>query len=477
MFVSSRNARQVLKFKIPLSSPLKAIGRYFKRVKPKSLSAEYQQWRDRFLLERLRLAAWIALIGFSTLVILYLFTVAAVNATEDSSQAANQEQVWLFLMEMSAAHLCLLLCLTLLKIKQARRYPERLFFIFSWSITLLFQIQGTLRGEGDLIPFPWLIMFPAQAILIPVRWHLHLMSQLSVLCYYFSTNLLLGLSDPNAAQQPILVYTAYGLYIFWISLICDLGVCLYERVLRAEFELRQQLRVFFHAVSHDLRNPVVGTAMVLKNLLNQPSKTVQVNRSLLERMLESSDRQLDLINSLVEVHNTEVRGVALHCQPLQLSSLIQSVIDDFQPMLAKHQATVTHCIEPELPRLLADSLQLRRVYENLIANALKYNPPGLNLTLKAKLEGDWVHCTVADDGVGMSQEQCARLFDLYFRGSQIRQSVGLGLGLYLCRQIITAHGGEIGVNSRQGQGTSFWFTLPTSLKQSLITSPQSQLLV
>jgi len=67
MFVSSRNARQVLKFKIPLSSPLKAIGRYFKGVKPNSLSVEYQQWRDRFLLQRLGLAAWIALIGFSTL--------------------------------------------------------------------------------------------------------------------------------------------------------------------------------------------------------------------------------------------------------------------------------------------------------------------------------------------------------------------------------------------------------------------------
>jgi signal transduction histidine kinase len=179
-------------------------------------------------------------------------------------------------------------------------------------------------------------------------------------------------------------------------------------------------------------------------------------------MVESSDRQLELINSLIDTHAAEVRGVVLHCKPLQLGSLIESVIADFEPMLDKNQATIKLWLEAELPLLVADPLQLRRVYENLIANALKYNSPGLNITLSAKREGDWVLCTVADDGVGMRKEQSEKLFDLYFRGFQQRQSIGLGLGLYLCRQIITAHGGEIGVNSRLGEGATFWFTLPAT---------------
>jgi signal transduction histidine kinase len=68
-------------------------------------------------------------------------------------------------------------------------------------------------------------------------------------------------------------------------------------------------------------------------------------------------------------------------------------------------------------------------------------------------------CVVQDDGVGISPEQCEHLFELYVRGSRSRQSVGLGLGLYLCRQIIGAHGGKIGVISTPGAGAIFWFTL------------------
>ncbi|NJR61251.1 MAG: sensor histidine kinase, partial [Cyanobacteria bacterium CRU_2_1] len=102
------------------------------------------------------------------------------------------------------------------------------------------------------------------------------------------------------------------------------------------------------------------------------------------------------------------------------------------------------------------------VYQNLIANALKHNPPRLTLTLDAQLEENWIRCTVTDDGIGISSEQCDKLFNPYFRGSQKPKSVGLGLGLYLCQQIIQAHGGEIGVQSQIGEGTTFWFTLPVS---------------
>jgi signal transduction histidine kinase len=194
---------------------------------------------------------------------------------------------------------------------------------------------------------------------------------------------------------------------------------------------------------------------------------------MLERIIAGSDRQLDLINSLLEAHSTEVQGVILHCQPIQLHPLIQSALSDLQPILVKEQATLTHHISPDLPLINADSLQLWRVYENLIVNALKHNPPGLSLTLNAQVEGDWIRCTVADDGVGMNQQQCTKLFELYFRGSQSRRSIGLGLGLYLCRQIIIAHGGEIGVQSCPGGGTTFWFTLPLAISPK-ISSTESE---
>jgi signal transduction histidine kinase len=177
-------------------------------------------------------------------------------------------------------------------------------------------------------------------------------------------------------------------------------------------------------------------------------------------MVQSSDRQLNLINSLLEAHSSQVQGIILHCEPVQLGQLIQRFVEDLEPLATKNQASLTHLEADKLPAASADPTQMRRVFENLITNALKHNPPGLSLTLSATLEQDCIRCTVADNGVGMSQQQCDRLFDLYYRGGNTRHSTSIGLGLYLCRQIITAHGGEIGVISSPGAGATFWFTLP-----------------
>lgn len=272
------------------------------------------------------------------------------------------------------------------------------------------------------------------------------------------------------------------------------------------------LRVFLHAVSHDLRNPVTGMLMVVKNLLKPENRTaeqglyaesspkgrtenrqpntspqgsqqtvalkpaiglshdtVPVSISVLERMATSCDRQLSLINSLLEVQEREVWGVPLQCQPLALHTLTQSLIEDWEPMLKKNQATLKHLISTDLPLVRADFNQLWRVFENLLANALKHNPPRVMLTLSAEVievssqeSGvvQMLRCTVSDDGAGMTTEQCSHLFELYTRGNNAGHTTGLGLGLYLCRQIITAHGGEIDVISSPGAGTKFWFTLP-----------------
>lgn len=233
-----------------------------------------------------------------------------------------------------------------------------------------------------------------------------------------------------------------------------------EQLRTLEANLRQQLNVFLNAVSHDLRNPVMGTALVLKHLIEQRGDVVPVPHAILDRMERSNQRQLGLIDSLIETHAAEVWGITLHLQAVPLYGLAEEAIADFQPMLAQEQATLVNHISSDLPSVTADPLQLSRVYQNLIANALKHNPRGLQITLNAQIDGSQIRCTVADSGIGINQEQRDRLFDLYFQGSQKRRSVGLGLGLYLCQQIIQAHGGAIGVESEMGQGTIFWFTLP-----------------
>ncbi|MEG5172332.1 MASE1 domain-containing protein [Microcoleus sp. B3-D7] len=311
-------------------------------------------------------------------------------------------------------------------------------------------------------------------------------------------------------------------------------------------ELQESNRLkdlFLHAVSHNLRTPVMGMLILLKNLLNKSAsdslQDVPVSRSILERIVQGSEHQLTMVNSLLDAHASEVKGIVLNTVPLHLQCLTSAIVGELEPMLAKNQATLTQEIPTDLPRVYGDSKHLQRVLENLLTNAIKHNHPGVNITFKAEVievektlnfeensqvlksqntqlarcianrissEGDrprigettqknqetlakfnldgsgkmpryqgqianigsklpevtvkMVRCTVTDNGVGISPKQRESLFELYVHDPNSRQLTGLGLGLYLSKQIIKAHGGEIGVESTPGGGSTFWFSLP-----------------
>ncbi|QLE39059.1 PAS domain S-box protein [Nostoc sp. C052] len=575
----------------------------------------YKDWRNRFLWQRLRLWLWLALICLLSFTLRDIYGLFFPFQELESLPEVLRTQRLVINIAMLAS---IIICFALHKTKLGRHHPDLLFLGSSWSISLASQLFATLRGFALPDTIGWSLLFLSQAVLMPVCWILHLLTQVSVLVYYFGVNTALGLKTP-IPEHPEIYNVTFILYIFWFCIICDIGVYLYDRLQRSEFYARQELefayqklkvaeakyrsifenavegifqsspngryitanpalariygyslpeevtanftdieqlyvdpnrraefvrlmekygsvsefesqvyrrdgsivwisekayavldeqgkllyyeglieditqrkqteeelRVFFHAVSHDLRNPVLGTLMVLKNLLNQgvgsgeqgenssplppasrPSASSQspipVSRSILERMIQSSDRQLNLINSLMETHISEVRGVVLQYQSVQLLTVVKAAIADLEPLLAQNQAKLTNLVSADLPLVNADPTQLWRVFSNLIVNALKHNPPGLLLTINATRKDDMIYCTVSDNGVGISKQQSDRLFDLYFRGANIGNSVGLGLGLYLCKQIIHAHGGEIGVNSALNAGATFWFTLPIS---------------
>ncbi|WP_103668580.1 hybrid sensor histidine kinase/response regulator [Pseudanabaena sp. BC1403] len=232
----------------------------------------------------------------------------------------------------------------------------------------------------------------------------------------------------------------------------------------------ESLTIFLHAVSHDLRNPVTGLLMVLDNLAKTASSAdtnILLPKSTLERMQQSGNRQLALINSLLESHVNDVHGIIIHPQSVAIMEVIQAAIDDLQPLLDKEEAKVIVQIAPELPLVFADAAHVCRVFQNLIANAIKHNPPNLKLTISAKINPENnLLCEVSDDGVGMTNEQSEHLFELYAQGKHQtklnRRSLSLGLGLYICRQIVQAHGGAIGVTGEINIGSRFWFTLPMS---------------
>jgi signal transduction histidine kinase len=434
-------------------------------------SPEFLAWRQRFLSDRIPLLAWVALIVLILITVLNIsITIPSLNVSGDPKLTFDPVKLREYLEAVVAQILSIGVFLLLFKNHRLQQLPERMFLLFSGMFLLSIQLIAALHGQVRFDALGWIFFYAMQAILIPVYWRLHVLSQLVVIGY-FAIAALLGLRDPNVIFAA--GYVIGGFYTAIICLVADVGVFLYEHALQREFDLRQQLRVFLHAVSHDLRNPVLGTVMTLKSFLKPSGEDAHISQEMLEQIVASGERQVELINSLLETHSTELYGITIHTQPIQLDGLVNSVITDFQPFFQRVKTTLNQEIPPNLPLINADALQLRRVYENLISNALKYNRPGLHLTLSAEIVehsqqrssrlakcSQWVRCTVSDNGIGMTQQQCDRLFDLYTRGPYQRQSLSLGLGLYMCRQIITAHGGEIGIISSPGNGATFWFTLP-----------------
>jgi signal transduction histidine kinase len=465
-------------------------------------SADYQAWRHRFLIDRLRLCLWIAVLCFLTIVVhniyeQFLYPQAfneAIIKYFGNPDLADRVRT-LTVATNIVVGVLLSTCLILQRTFWGHRYPAILFLWFSWSTTLVPQIVGTLLKLPDPGFDVWFLVFLAQATLMPVHWRLHLISQLGALIYYAGVNPVLGLTTIEGES---IYHSSMFLYLFWFCMICDLAVYLYEKLQRAEFESRRELRVFVHAVSHDLKTPVMGTHIVLRNLLQKVQNgKVIISESVIQRLLQGSDRQLTLINSMLEAHESEIQGIVLHRESLQLRTLVDSVLGELEPVITRNQIILINSINSNLPSVNADSTQLWRVFNNLITNAIKHNPHGIKLTINAEVvesskfsvassqlnisklpiqhslfniptlkskpqnsSSQLLRCTVQDDGVGIPPAQCEQLFELYSRGSRARYMPGLGLGLYLCRQIITAHGGQIGVISNLGEGSTFWFTLP-----------------
>ncbi|MGK7956981.1 MAG: MASE1 domain-containing protein [Crocosphaera sp.] len=238
-----------------------------------------------------------------------------------------------------------------------------------------------------------------------------------------------------------------------------------QEKIREVQELHDMKAVFLQAVSHDLRTSIMGLLMLLKNLQHRTGDSLTLSRAILDRMINSSDRQLSLINALSEDHFSEQRPLMIHCEPLSLSNFVDNLNQEWEPLLQQNQAHLDVNIAHNLPLTYCDKEKLHHVFDHLVTNALKHNPPGIHLSIDIKVEQEMIYCCLIDNGVGMCEKQCSQLFKLYLRSLHDRRRTGIGLGSYQCRQIVEAHGGKIGVKSTPGSGSQFWFTLPVAKSQ------------
>jgi len=232
--------------------------------------------------------------------------------------------------------------------------------------------------------------------------------------------------------------------------------------LRESNDSNRQLQEFTYIASHDLKEPlrkISSFGQLLAESLE--AKLNDDERENLDFMIDGANRMQQMIESLlvysrVTTQNTKFEEVDLNEVVEQLKNL---------ELASELEETTGSILVPEyLPVVKADPAQMRQLFQNVIANALKYHKEGVapEVTIRSAGLGEdgMVHIEVHDNGIGIKREQCQNVFVMFRRLHSRREYDGMGIGLAVCKRIIERHRGEIGVKSAYGEGSTFWFTLP-----------------
>jgi PAS domain S-box-containing protein len=240
-----------------------------------------------------------------------------------------------------------------------------------------------------------------------------------------------------------------------------------ERLQRDRIEaLEQADRLkdeFLSILSHELRTPInaiMGFGSVLADEVAGPLSLVQ--RRYAEQILTSADALLALIDDLLVVSRVQAGKFSVRLEPVAFSGLAAAALDALAPEAARKGVEVVNAVSPGLPDVPADPQRLTQVINNLVGNAIKFTPQGGRVTLSARVEGERLRVEVADTGPGIALDDQAKLFKRFGQldTSNTRSHTGTGLGLSIVKAIVEAHGGRLGVDSRPGEGATFWFELP-----------------
>lgn len=243
------------------------------------------------------------------------------------------------------------------------------------------------------------------------------------------------------------------------------GTVIVLRDVTAEAEAERLKDAFVAHVSHELRTPLTSIKGYCGLLIAGSGDRLDAQeRGFLQTISRNSDNLTEMINGLLDFSEIEAKGrLGLQRRPVSLSGLVEEIAAEWREPMADKSLAFRVEIAPDLPSIAADSKRLRWAIVNLIRNAWQYTPDGGQVTLQLSARNGHVVLDVIDTGIGIPRQDQPQLFTRFYRApgqALAEETRGLGLGLYVTRAIVEAHGGEIHVISEQGAGSTFSVVLP-----------------
>lgn len=239
----------------------------------------------------------------------------------------------------------------------------------------------------------------------------------------------------------------------------------FETIEQQNRELQQLDKLkdeFLANTSHELRTPLNGIAGLSDALLNGIDGPVNDQQQRHLRMIhQSSTRLTNLVNTILDLSKIRAQQFELQIEPFSLTDVMDIVVEFARESVKHKPVSLRTDLPAQLPAIYGDSEKVEQILTNLVNNAVKFTSSG-SVTIMARQDGDFVSISVVDTGIGISKEALDRIFYPFEQadGSTIRQFGGTGLGLSITKDLVEQHGGRIWVESEEGQGSTFYVTLP-----------------
>lgn len=225
-------------------------------------------------------------------------------------------------------------------------------------------------------------------------------------------------------------------------------------------------RDFISNISHELRTPLASLKAVIETLRDSAMDDPPAAR----RFLDIADVEIDALTQMVlellELSRIESGRVPLRLQPTSTLDIVQPVVSRLSAQASRKELTLVVEVDDSLPSVLVDNQRMQQVLGNLVHNAIKFTPEGGTITISAREEAGAVIARVGDTGVGIPPADLNRIFERFYKADRARSGGGTGLGLAIARHLVEAHGGRIWAKSKEGKGSSFFFTLPVAEPQA-----------